>query len=88
MASVPPSRCFSCGREVASCIEVFQAALQTGLPRAEALQRAGCETLCCRRMLLSEPTRTAWSVLERQHYISRARHLQPSLVPLEKTDES
>jgi DNA-directed RNA polymerase subunit N (RpoN/RPB10) len=54
-----PVRCYSCGREVCAKHATYREKLRGGLTKLEALDAAGARSVCCRRMLLSQPTHHA-----------------------------
>lgn len=50
-----PVRCFTCGTQVATKLEPFQAAVADGQPMGAAMDSVGLWRACCRRMILSQP---------------------------------
>ena len=48
-----PVRCFTCGRVVASALEVYNDSLKKGKSGKQALDATGLDRFCCRRMILS-----------------------------------
>ncbi len=51
-----PVRCFSCNKILQSGWEDFRARVRSGVDAEQALDDAGFARLCCRRMLLTQPT--------------------------------
>ncbi|OLS13404.1 MAG: RNA polymerase, N/8 Kd subunit [Promethearchaeota archaeon CR_4] len=49
-----PTRCFSCGKEVASLWEPFNEMLQKNTPPEEIYQKLGVRRVCCKRMLTAQ----------------------------------
>lgn len=55
-----PVRCFSCGSEVCWKHEQYRAILQEGKDGSQkALDRVGAWRMCCRRMILGQPSHFA-----------------------------
>jgi DNA-directed RNA polymerases I, II, and III subunit RPABC5 len=48
-----PIRCFSCGKEISSKWEPYQALIRGDKTEAEALDELEMRRICCRRMFLS-----------------------------------
>ena len=51
-----PIRCFSCGTEICSKYDRYKMNLIRGNDRSAALDNAGAERVCCRRMIISQPS--------------------------------
>ena len=47
-----PIRCFTCNKVIANKWETYKSHLESGLSKAEALDKVGLRRYCCRRMLL------------------------------------
>ena len=50
---IMPVRCFSCGKPIAHLWEKYQSDIEKGTPAAKALDKAGLDRYCCRRMFVS-----------------------------------
>lgn len=48
-----PVRCFTCGAVVGSAYEVYKEAVAAGTEPQQALDAAGLERFCCRRMIVA-----------------------------------
>ena len=51
-----PIRCYSCGLQVATRHAAFRRLVEGGAAPAAALDQCGALRVCCRRMILSQPT--------------------------------
>jgi len=51
-----PVRCYSCGRQVATAHAAFRQLVEAGVAPGTALDQCGLARVCCRRMVLSQPT--------------------------------
>jgi DNA-directed RNA polymerase subunit N (RpoN/RPB10) len=51
-----PIRCYSCGFQIASGHAQYMRLVAEGVPARDALDLCGANRVCCRRMLLSQPT--------------------------------
>jgi len=51
-----PVRCYSCGLQVATRHKAYRLMVESGVTPAAALDRCGAVRVCCRRMILSQPT--------------------------------
>jgi DNA-directed RNA polymerase subunit N (RpoN/RPB10) len=51
-----PLRCYSCGFQVASGHALYKSLLKQGVEASVALDCCGANRICCRRMILSQPT--------------------------------
>lgn len=54
-----PVRCYSCGAEVCAKHWKYRNKLRDGMTKGDALDSVGAERVCCRRMLISQPTHYA-----------------------------
>lgn len=51
-----PVRCYSCGLQVATKHAQYRKLVEAGASPAAAMDEVGAIRICCRRMILSQPT--------------------------------
>lgn len=51
-----PVRCYSCGLQIATKHVQYRKLVEAGISPALAMDQVGAVRICCRRMILSQPT--------------------------------